>query len=112
MGLTESHPGGAPWPHPQEHGREFFRCLPHTHILSTPTEPAADAHRVHATSQALCGLNQKLKRWARQTNSWPLGAHRLLEEAGVEGKMTQEAQVTKTGRSSRKGEAGVARTVK
>ena len=31
--------------------------------------------------------------WARQTNSWPLGAHRPLEEARVEGKMTQEAQV-------------------
>lgn len=77
-------------PHPPSGAWEGVLCLPpYTHLVH-PTNQSADCHQAHATSQAL--WSAKTQRWVRQTNLWPLGAHRPLQEADAGGKMTQEAR--------------------
>ena len=84
---------GCPWDAPQELGRQLFRCLlPYTRLIHLQRARSTCTPRIHH-QPGLGWLESKTQTWVRQTNSWPLGAHRPLQEARVEGKMAQEAQV-------------------
>lgn len=84
---------GCPWDAPQELGKGLFRCLPpYTRLVRRHRASSTCTPSTHH-QPGLMWLECKTQTWARQTNSWPLGAHRPLQEARVEGKMTQEAQV-------------------